>query len=578
MTPLDRLAGLETEYALRFSPAPGHARPRNDTLYTAIAEAIRARVHTLPGRRRLTHDQLFTENGGSLYFERSPTEPDGGLIEAATPECRGPGQILLYQQAQEALLTRTLPLAEAALRRAGHPGHLGLLKNGRDAEGNTYGVQENFECTLARGPLLWVYRVGLALLVPIMILDVILCWTLILAAALLALALALVALIADTVINAARGLRRPDILTRLFQDPEGRAERRLMRALALFEQVLVAPAVLPYTWLVHLCGFRPIRRAATAFLVSRPILSGTGTLHDDDRFTLSEKATTIRRVVRSSAAPYSRAIYDTGNLLKGLQGLFLFDHTRLRPLFAARQRLQLGLADANRCQIAEYLKLGTTLLVLDMAEAGYLHDAPRLQSPIRALRALTDDPTLAAAVPVRGRGEMTAIDIQRDYLDRARAWLAGLDTPSLEAHEIVRLWSDALDALDADPGQLVGRVDWITKRYLIEAAAPDPDAHPARKKIDLRYHELGDGYLARLEADEIAPRLVTADEAIDAISTPPERSPARQRGRMIRDLAARDLDATAGWDAIHIGGGLRGKIVRLDAWRARATDPPSETP
>ena len=563
---LDRLAGLETEYALRFTPAPGAERPRNDALFAAIAEAIRTRVRTLPGRRRLTHDQLFTENGGSLYFERSPTEPDGGLLEAATPECRGPGQLLLYQQAQEAMLRRALPLAEATLHRAGHPGHLGLLKNGRDAHGNTYGVQENFDTPLATGPLLHLYRAGLALLIPVMILDVLICWTLILAMGLLLIATALTLLLLDAAATTLLRKTRPDILTRAFQDPERRLERRLMRSLALFEMLIVMPAVLPFTWLVHLCAFRPIRRSATAFFISRPALTGTGTLHPDDTFTLSEKATTIRRLVRSTAAPYSRAIYDTGNLLKGLQGLFLFDFARLAPLFARRQRLQLGLADANRCQAAEYLKLGTTLLVLDMIEAGALTDAPRPTDPVAALHHLTHDPTLRAQIPLRHHPAMTALQIQRWYLDRARHYIAHHPAPALEAHEIIRLWTEALDALETDPGTLVGRLDWITKRYLIENAAPTAP-HAVRKKIDLRYHELGDGYLARMEDAGLAPRLVTPEEAIEAITTPPDRTPARQRGRLIRTLADRDQDATAGWDAIRIGAGLRGRIVRLDAFR-----------
>lgn len=573
---LDRLAGLETEYALRFSPAPGAERPRNDILFTALAEAIRARVRTLPGRRRLTHDQLFTENGGSLYFERSPTEPDGGLVEAATPECRGPSQLLLYQQAQEALLRRALPLAEAALARAGHPGRLGLLKNGRDADGNTYGVQENFDAPLATGPLLHLYRLGLALLIPIMLVDVVLCWTLIIAAGLLLIATALTVLIADAALDALRGRRRPDILTRTFQDPERRLERRLMKALAAFEMLIVLPAVLPFTWLVHLCAFRPIRRDATAFLVSRPLITGTGTLEPDDRYGLSEKATTIRRVVRSSAAPYGRAIYDTGNLLKGLQGLFLLDFTRIIPLFARRQRLQLGLADANRCQAAEYLKLGTTLLILDMADAGALRDAPRLADPIAALRTLTEDPTLRATVPLRDGRALTGLALQREYLDRARRYIAAHPAPPLEAHQILRLWTEALDALQTDPGALVGRLDWITKRYLIENAAPEAP-HAVRKKIDLRYHELGDGYLAQMEDAGLAPRLVTPEEADAAITTPPDATPARERGRLIATLADTEQDATAGWDAIRIGAGLRGRIVRLDAFR-RPPEAPTEAP
>ncbi len=566
---LDRLAGLETEYAIRFSPsAPGDRQPDKHVIFEAVAAVVRARVATLPGRRRYSHEQLFTANGGGLYFERSPTDPDGGLIEASTPECRGPGQLLLYQRAQEALLADALPDAAARLRLDGHPGALGLLKNGRDAEGNVYGVQENFEAELARGPMLWLYRLGLALLVPVMLVDVLVCWMILVALILLIFVVGVAGIIIDTIYVQLRGLDRPDIFTVIARDPEKRAQRIMTRLASWLDMLLAMPAVLPYAWLLRLCAFRTIRQTTAGFFVSRPIVSGTGTVEPDGRFLLSEKAPSIRRLMRSSAAPVGRAIFDTGNHLKGLQRLLVFDASGLPGLFARRQRMQLGLADANRCQVAEYLKLGTTLLVLDMAEAGALHDAPRLRRPIAALHALTDDPTLAAAVATRDGRTLTAIELQRWYLERARAWLADHPAASMEAHDVVRLWGEALDTLADDPGGLVGRIDWISKRYLMEAAAAGA-THPVRKKIDLRYHELVDGPVAQMEAAGIAPVLVGPEEAAAAIHEAPEASPARQRGRLIRELADGATPAVIGWHEARIGAGLERKIVRIDAFRAR---------
>lgn len=566
---LDRLAGLETEYAIRFSPAhPDQRRPDNQVTYQAVAEAVRAQVETLPGNRRYSHEQLFTANGGGLYFERSPGNPDGGLIEASTPECRGPGQLLLYQRAQELLLTRALPRAEASLRHKGHPGGLGLLKNGRDAEGNVYGVQENFEAELASGRRLTLYRAVLALLVPVMMLDVLFCWLLLIALAVVFIVVAFAVMLLDTLQCRIRGLDRPDVFTLIARDPERRPEKALARLAGWLDMLVVMPAVLPFAWLLRLCAFTPIRRASAAFFVSRPIITGTGTVEPDGRFLLSEKAPSIRRLMRSSAAPVGRAIFDTGNLLKGLQRLFVFDLPGLAALFRSRQRMQLGLSDANRCQVAEYLKLGTTLLVLDMVDAGALDDAPRPRRPIAALHAITGDPTLKIAVPIAGGEPMTALQLQRWYCERARRWLAEAPTASMEAHDVVRLWTEALDALERDPGSLVGRLDWITKRYLVEQAAAG-DTWAARKKLDLRYHELGDGPVSRMEAAGIAPVLVSADEAAAAIDEPPATTPARQRGRLVRALADDETPATIGWDEARIGEGLARKIVRLDAFRSR---------
>ncbi|MCA9558717.1 MAG: proteasome accessory factor PafA2 family protein [Myxococcales bacterium] len=569
---LDRLAGLETEYALRFSPAEAGRRPDNDVLFGAVLDAVRQLVPALPGRGRPGRPHFFTANGGSLYYEMLPHEPAGGLLECSTPECRGPGQLLLYQQAQEALLRRALPIAEARLRTDGTPGHLGLLKNARDAEGHTYGPQENFEAEFAGGAGLLAFRVGVTLLLPPLALTALVLWALMLALLVSLAATLLVIGVLDALIGAVHRGPRRTFVSRLMDDGR-RFERAVGRAEMVLEFALVFPVLGPFAALVNAFGFRRARRALSAFLVSRCVISGTGTVEPDGRFLLSEKGPGIRRVIRWSPAPAGRAIYDTGNLMKHMMGPLVLDFAAPFALFARRQRLQLGLADPNRCQAAEYLKLGATLLVLDMAEAGALDDAPRLRRPVAALHALIADPTLAAKVPVRGAAPMTALELQRWYLDRARKFLAEAPAPSLEAHEVVRLWGEALDALANEPGALLGRIDWLTKRHLLEsAAATAPFA--VRKKIDLRYHELGDGYLAQMEAVGLAPRLVTPTEAEAAVRVPPAESPARQRGRLIRELADRELPATVSWDSVRIGGALRGRVVRLDAWRERRREEP----
>ena len=136
----------------------------------------------------------------------------------------------------------------------------------------------------------------------------------------------------------------------------------------------------------------------------------------------------------------------------------------------------------------------------------------------------------------------------------------------------MRLWGDALDTLERDPGELVGRLDWVTKRYLLETAGADgPSA--VRKKIDLRYHELGCGYLAELERAGVATTLVTQEEADRAMTQPPESTPARLRSRAIRALANSEKSVSVSWDSVKIGGHLRGRIIPLRP-RQRRKDPP----
>src|SRR5690606_20526495 len=132
-------------------------------------------------------------------------------------------------------------------------------------------------------------------------------------------------------------------------------------------------------------------------------------------------------------------------------------------LFRRRQRMQLGLSDSNMAQVAEYLKVAVTCLIIDMSEAGALDGLPRLSDPVAALHAISADPSLHTTVAVVGGEPMRAIDIQRAYLDRAHQFVHQARAPSLEAAGVVKRWREVLELLDSDPGALFGRIDWITK-------------------------------------------------------------------------------------------------------------------
>ena len=575
---LDRLLGLETEYAIRFTPAPGSPAADNDVIYDAVRSAVDSLVLTRRGDG--AREQYFVENGGALAYEFLPAAPDGGLVEGATPECRGPAEGVLYQRAQDALLADALPIAERLLAEQGRPGSLGLLKNCRDAEGHVYGVQENYETDLARGPALWLWRAGLIALIPVIAVCALASWVTIIA--FLGLWLVAVLLLGLAALAIPR-LRRSDLLSEiLMSGPSRRFERTVGRIeYGLHGHVLWAPVLWPFLALVRLTAFRAVRRDALAFLLTRPILTGAGTLDADGSFGLSEKGPAMRRVVRLWVGQTDRAVFDGGNLCKPLLRMSYLDVRRFFLLFRRRQRMQLGLADANMSQVAEYLKIGTTALVIDMVEAGATAGLPRLRRPLEALRAIIADPRLQVEVeveiaePMRGpvRAAMRAIDIQRAYLERAREFVARSTVTSIEAADLLGLWERTLDALEAlatrgvaARGALIGQLDWVTKQYLLDTAGAD--ASPAaRKKIDLKYHEIGTGYFARFESEHLAPTLWSTAEIERARREPPTSSSARARSRVIRNLGRRETAVKVSWDRIRLGRPIGGTVIRLDAYR-----------
>ena len=534
---MDRLLGLETEYAIRFSPV-GSERPSNEKVYDAYAVAVASLVET---RRGMRERELFLANGGALHYETQLIALADGLVEGATPECRGPSSAVLYQRAQDALLVEATPLAAAWLEQAGFCGELGLLKNCRDADGHWYGAQDNYEVDIARGAGLAVWRAGLVALLPVIVAGALVTWALMLvlfAAMLVSLGLALIAAILP---------RGRAVVLRL----EAPGVRALVLAAVVCERAIWEPIVFVFLLLYRAVAFRRVRRAITGFVISRQVFTGAGTL-EGDRLALSEKAVAARRLCRVSMGT-ALAIFDGGNLCKRLPALANLKLRGYLALFRRRQRFQLGVSDSNMAQVAEYLKVATTCLVIDMAEAGALDDLPAVRRPVRTLHQLARSEDLAAALA-----------LQRRYLERAERFVRGHATPSLEAVEAVGRWRDTLDALARDPDELFGCVDWVTKRELIRRAGA---TGAERKKIDLKYHELGVGYFARLERAGFAPVVVSEAEAVAAQRQPPADTPARARARVMRELIAEAARVRMTWDHVRVGGPLKGRVIRLDDYR-----------
>ncbi len=558
-SPLRRLLGLETEYAFRFAPesqlfgrggdpAP---HPGNDILFKAVKRALARLVATRPGHSAPGRDQLFTENGGAFYYEYLPQCLWGGLVEGATPECRGPGQLLLYQKAQEALLEEALPVAEEILRDLGHDGELGLLKNSRDAEGHTYGSQENYEATIARGLGLFLYRCGIAAMLPLLALQTLVTY--------LAVLVVLIGVVIGTIVM----LFVPEWRRKLehMSDDARDLEIALGRFQLWFTLIFTWPLTTLFALFLRGLAFRRVRGQMLAFLISRTLIVGCGSVDAERRFRLGEKGQAIRRGIRATILPEDRPIFDTGNLIKMLAAPFNLQLKPVFGLFRRHQRLQINLADSNRAQVAEYLKVGTAALVLDMIEDGYLKDAPRLRRPVAALHTVLGDPTMQEGLEMRRGEPRTALEIQRFYLERARQYLHESKATSMEAQQVVRLWGEVLDDLESgEPGRLVGRLDWVTKRYLLEKCGGDAD-DSVLKTLDLRYHELGKGYFDQLEEAGQTAVLVDAGEVERATREPPEGTPAFLRGGLIRQWAGSDVHLLISWDSAHIGQRLRGKVI-----------------
>src|SRR5690606_39271370 len=131
-------------------------------------------------------------------------------------------------------------------------------KNCRDAGGNIYGAQENYDVELARGARLWIWRAGIALLTPLVIVTSAAAWLVTLPVLALILGLGLVVLVAGTV----PAVRRTQTFRRLTDDhvPRFPLQRPLELVVAAVERALLVPVAFGLLLLVRAVAFRRLRR------------------------------------------------------------------------------------------------------------------------------------------------------------------------------------------------------------------------------------------------------------------------------------------------------------------------------
>jgi len=186
-----------------------------------------------------------------------------------------------------------------------------------------------------------------------------------------------------------------------------------------------------------------------------------------------------------------RADYINNDLFEWVQFNRAIINTRDEPLADARKyrRLHLLHGDTNVLPTSLLLKAGTTSLVLDLLEANCLPKI-MLADAVAAFRSLSHQPEGPWRVQLADGRCVEAIDLLFQYQQAAKAEFSGRDE---ETDQLLSIWNDTLKSLAADPDELVGKVDWITKRWLLRQFCKQeniPWSHPWLKSQDLEYHQI----------------------------------------------------------------------------------------
>ena len=305
-----------------------------------------------------------------------------------------------------------------------------------------------------------------------------------------------------------------------------------------------SPGPPPASWACHenyFCANQPparLLRSLVPHLVSRVIFTGAGGFRPDrptPEFTLSPRAWFLVQV-RSTEATEDRGIFNL----------------RDEPLSTTGYWLHVVAGESVCSDLAVVLKVGTTALVAALADAGLISVVPvRLANPVSALHQFASDPSCRVQVTAQSGRSISAIEIQRHYLD---AVVAHLDILPAWAKAVSELWRTQLDQLEADP-RSARTVDWVVKLAMLERLVRDRATREALFEFDARFGELGDrGIHGQLMAQGLlGDRQVTEHEVATAVTTPPRRTRAWQRGQWVRRLAAESphrLHLMCDWDSI----------------------------
>ena len=289
--------------------------------------------------------------------------------------------------------------------------------------------------------------------------------------------------------------------------------------------------------------FAEIVRHLIPFFVTRQVFTGAGRigLGQDGRgkgFQLSQRAdffevevgleTTLKRpIINTRDEPHA-------------------DPERFR-------RLHVIVGDANLAEVATYLKMGTTSLVLAMIEDDFLDVDLVLSAPVREMHAVSHDPELQHLVTTVSGRRLTAVQVQLELLEQARKYVEQRIDPDPDTVDVLERWESVLVRLESDPSSLSRELDWVAKLSLMQGYI-DRDGidwgHPRLELVDLQYSDVRPekGLAQRLQARGALERITTDAEVSRAVDTPPEDTRAWFRGECMRRYP--DAIAAASWDSV----------------------------
>jgi proteasome accessory factor A len=236
-------------------------------------------------------------------------------------------------------------------------------------------------------------------------------------------------------------------------------------------------------------------------------------------------------------------------------------------------RLHVIFFDNTLCHVSSLLKVGVMQIVLAMIEAGQINLELVLEDPVEAAVSWSHDPQLEDRQPLISGKEVTAVELQFQFLADAKEFVAagGCEGIVPRAEEILALWEDTLTKLAAkDYAALAPRLDWVLKLSILSQVMERGDLSwdsPQIKHLDHMYSNLdrAEGLYWAYETSDFVERVVSADDVNRFTVSPPEDTRAWSRSMLLR-WAGEESVTAVNWDRMEFalkdeGEGSRRRIL-----------------
>ena len=115
-----------------------------------------------------------------------------------------------------------------------------------------------------------------------------------------------------------------------------------------------------------------------------------------------------------------------------------------------------------------------------------------MENPIRAIRDISHDITCRRTILLASGREVSALDIQREYLNAALQYAQTKGFTDLEQRAL-EMWEHCVTKIEDDPMKLDREVDWVIKHKLLDAYCAKNGldlGDPKAQLVDLQYHDI----------------------------------------------------------------------------------------